>query len=263
MENESGHAKGTALITGAAGGIGKVLCYNLAKKGYTIAAADSDFKKAEEVADQIAKDGFKASSFHVDVKDYTSVVNARDAVIDTLGPINVLINSAGVFRSGSILESSSEDWDFHFDINGKGTFFCCKAVGIHMVEQNRGNIVNIASISAKKARPKSGLYGASKAAVAHFTRVLALELAQYMIRANCVCPVATETEMINEFAAVDPNFRKWIIKGNLEDFRGPIPLGRLAQPQDISNLICFLVSEEASFLTGQTYFVDGGMVIVG
>ena len=263
MEKNIAREKETAMVTGAGGGIGKILCYNLAQKGYMIAAADANYTKAKEVADQIVKDGFIARSFHIEITDYMSVVNARDAVIDSLGPIAVLVNSAGVFRTGLLLESSPEDWDFHFDVNGKGTFFCCKAVGMHMAAQNRGNIVNIASISAKKARPKSGLYGASKAAVVHLTRVFALELAQYKIRANCICPVATETEMIKEFSAIDPDFRKWIIKGKLEEFRGPIPLGRLAQPQDISNLICFLVSEEASFLTGQTYFVDGGMVIVG
>jgi 2-hydroxycyclohexanecarboxyl-CoA dehydrogenase len=251
------------MITGGARGIGKAIGFHLGEKGYTIAVCDIDAPAGEETIRQLHKIGYEAEHFKIDVTNWKSVVEACDGVTHALGGIHVLINSAGVFRAGLVLDAPHEDWDYHFNVNGKGTFLCCKAVGQQMVRQGAGHIVNIASISAEKVRVKSALYGASKAAVAQFSRTLALELVRNNIRVHCICPGPTETEMVTELSGGDPNFREWIIKGKPEDFRGAIPLGRLCQPQDIANLIGFLISDEASFLTGQTYFVDGGQVIVG
>jgi len=244
------------IITGGGRGIGAATARLFVSEGATVIVWEVD-----DDAVRNALDGFadlaatfasgRLTACAVDVTGETAVAAAVAAVIAAHGRVDVLINNAGVIADGFASQLTLADWERVVRVNLTGTFLPCRAVIPSMRERRRGVIINTSSISALGNRGQAN-YAASKAGVIGLTRTLALELARDGVRANCVAPGTIDTEM---FAAVPDKVR--------EKFLARIPLGRLGDPLDIARLHLFLASDDASYITGQTVFCDGGLTLAG
>jgi len=242
-------AKKVAVVTGAARGIGRSIALELARKRASVIIVDLLIGEAEKVAAEIRKIGSQSLALQVDVTQTEMVREKFGEAIEKFGRIDILVNNAGVLQDAFITDIKEEDWDRVIDINLKGVFNCCKAVVNYMLQQKRGKIINIASVGGKDGFPLAGVhYSASKAGVMGFTRQLAKQLAPYGITVNAVAPGTTETEMILHRT---PQQKKELME--------KIPMGRLGKPEDTARAIAFLASDEASFITGETLNVCGGL----
>lgn len=243
-----------ALVTGAAQGIGAAVARRLAQDGATIAALDRN----GDLVDRLASELVRARPYTVDVRDTVAVEAAVAAVERELGPITVLVNVAGILRTGPVTTLTDSDWADVFDVNTHGVFRVCRAVIPGLVARRSGAIVNVGSNAAGVPRMHMAAYAAAKAATTHFTRCLGLELAGYGIRCNVVAPGSTDTAMQREVGAEFD-----VLRGSLELYKVGIPLGRLAQPEDVADAVAFLVSPQARHITMQDLYVDGGAALRG
>jgi NAD(P)-dependent dehydrogenase (short-subunit alcohol dehydrogenase family) len=245
-------ANRVALVTGAARGIGRAIAEAYAEHGAHVVVTDIVADGARAVADAInAADSPKAVAVTLDVSDPESVQGAIDKTVAEFGRINILVNNAAILRAHYIVDFPLEDWQAIFRVNMEGAFLCSQAAARQMVQQGDGGcIINVSSAAANKADPKHAAYSASKAAVVCFTRVLALELGEYGIRANAILPGATETEMLRGMFEQVPGMREVLI--------GRTVLGKLADPRDQANAAVFLASDLASHITGEYLLVAGG-----
>jgi NAD(P)-dependent dehydrogenase (short-subunit alcohol dehydrogenase family) len=241
-----------ALVTGAGRGIGRAIAEVYAEHGALVAVTDVAEERARAVAEAIeASYGARASAFHLDVADPESVQRVVDRTVETFGRIDILVNNAGIHRGHLVVDFPLGDWEEVFAVNMRGTFLCSQAVARQMIEQREGGcILNMASASAKKPDRKGGAYCASKSAIVGFTRVLALELGEYGIRANAVLPGATDTKMLRD--VVDR------VPGLMEELQARTTLGKIATPRDQANAFLFLASDLASHITGEQLVVSGG-----
>ena len=245
-----------AIITGGARGIGRAIAAQLIADGYAVMIADIRGEAAEQTAAELAVDGAVAVACQADVTDPEACRAMVSQTVERLGRVDVLVNNAGISKPQPSLEVSPEDWRRMIDVQLNGVFFCSQAAGRQMVAQGwGGSIVNITSINAEAAFPQRASYVAAKAGVAMLTRVLAIEWAEHDIRVNAVGPAHTETEMTAQ------HIRSGRIQ--LEALQKRIPLGRLASVADVANAVSFLVSDKASFITGQSLYVDGGYLAYG
>jgi NAD(P)-dependent dehydrogenase (short-subunit alcohol dehydrogenase family) len=253
----------TVLITGAGAGIGRAAAELFSQRGARVAVADIDAANAEETASSIRQAGGDATAFQVDVSRRDTVDAAVQAVQQQYGPIQVLVNNAGIaLPSKSIVETDAATWERILRVNLKSVLFCCQAVVPQMIALGGGRIVNTASTAAIIPRWDIGPYCVSKAGVLHLTRCLALELAQHGIAVNAVGPGATVTNLrqhsgVPETPGSAEARRTGQLAGDMEIFRIGVPLGRLGQPIDQAHAIVFLASEEASYISGQCLYVDG------
>ncbi|UFS99528.1 SDR family NAD(P)-dependent oxidoreductase [Nocardia huaxiensis] len=242
-----------AFVTGAARGIGAATAARLAADGFTVAIADLDEAACKETAARIVADGGQAIAVACNVTDEAQVDAAIDGVVAELGSIDVLVNNAGVLRDNLLFKMSVDDWDLVMSVHLKGAFLCTRAAQRHMVKQKSGKIVNTSSVSALGSRGQAN-YSAAKMGIQGLTRTLAMELGPFGINVNAVAPGFIVTEMTDATAArvgVSPEeFR--------ENAAKITPLRRVGEPADIANVVSFLVSDDASFVTGQTIYVDGG-----
>jgi glucose 1-dehydrogenase len=242
-----------AVVTGAASGNGRAIALRFAEEGANVVVADVAEAGARETATQIEALGRHALTTRTDVSKRSDVENMVRQVVESLGPIDVLVNNAGVETLISFLKLAEDEWDRVLNINLKGPFLCGQAVARHMVERGvRGSIVNIASINSEVAFRGQAHYVASKGGLRMLTRAMALELAPHGIRVNAVGPGVIDTPMTAQSLST-PEVREWMM--------GNIPLKRVGQPRDVANAALFLASEEASYMTGAIVFVDGGWLI--
>ena len=240
-----------ALVTGASRGIGRAVALKLASEGAKVAINYAGSQgKAEEVKAEIEKMGGEAILVQANVADKDAVEQMVGAVVEAFGTIDILVNNAGITRDGLLARMKDEDFEAVVDTNLKGVFYCTKAVAKLMMKKRSGRIVNMASVVGLTGNAGQTNYAASKAGVIGFSKSAAKELASRGITVNMVAPgfIATDmTEAMNEKAK--------------EAVLGTIPLKREGRPEDVANAVLFLVSENASYITGQIVNVDGGMVM--
>ncbi|HEX2517404.1 MAG TPA: SDR family NAD(P)-dependent oxidoreductase [Chloroflexota bacterium] len=241
-----------ALVTGAAGGIGRETALLLAEEGAAVAVADVRVEGAEETAAEVRRRGAPALALPLDVTDEASVGSAVRAAGETLGPLEVLVNSAGIYRVGALDEVTPEAWDATLAVNLRGTFLVCRAVLPGMLARGRGSVVNLSSISGRtKATLAAPSYVASKAGVIGLTMSLAAQGAARGVRVNAVAPGPADTEMIR---TLDPEMQARLLQ--------TLPMGRLASAREVAQAIVFLASPCASYITGETLNVNGGAFMV-
>ncbi|MFF1674302.1 SDR family oxidoreductase [Nocardiopsis flavescens] len=225
--------------------------------GHRVGAADADGPAVRGLAADLSRAGLDVTGHPLDVTDEEAVDALVDAVEEERGPLTALVNVAGVLRWGPVTEFSSEDWRAVFDVNALGVFQLCRAAARRMVPRGAGAIVTVGSDAGAVPRVGMSAYAASKAAVAHFTRCLGLELAPHGVRCNAVSPGATDTPMNRARWAGAPGPHP-AVAGVPGEFRAGIPLGRLARPRDVADAVAFLCSPEASHITMHDLRVDGG-----
>ncbi|MDO0925218.1 2,3-dihydro-2,3-dihydroxybenzoate dehydrogenase [Streptomyces sp. TG1A-8] len=247
-----------ALVTGAAGGIGAAVVRALAERGAVVAAVDRNADALREtVAKLVAEDDLRVEAFAVDVTDSAAVDALVDTVERDLGPVDHLVNAAGVLRLGEVRDLTDEDWRATFAVNVNGVFHVSRAVVARMLPRRRGALVTVASNAASTPRAEMAAYAASKAAATMFTKSLGLEVAKYGIRCNLVAPGSTDTPMLSSMWH-DESGPKGTIEGRPEAYRVGIPLGKLARPSDIAAAVVFLLSDQAGHITLHDLTVDGG-----
>lgn len=254
-----------ALVTGARRGIGRAIALAFAGAGADVAICDIvvDDGQLNSTVQEIQKLGRKALAIHADVSKRDDIENVTQNVMAEFGKIDILVNNAGTIARGSLLELDEDEWDRIVNTNLKGCFLCCKAVANHMIGQNNGSIINIASVAGIAAAvgartiditetsPYACAYLAAKSGLIMLTKRLAWELASFNIRVNSIAP----GNVMTEFTSV-----KWENTEEVYRQSSSVPLRRVAQPSDIAGAAVFLASKAASYITAQTIVVDGGLL---
>jgi 3-oxoacyl-[acyl-carrier protein] reductase len=237
-----------AIVTGAAQGIGRAIAQALGQEGANIVLSDINLSKAEETGQEIATLGSKVLVVKADVARAEEAEQIVHRALEKWSRVDILVNNAGVTKDALVLRMRKEDWDYVLNINLTGTFNCTKATVKPMMKQHRGKIVNIASVVGVMGNAGQSNYAASKAGIIGLTKSLARELAPRRINVNAIAPGFIDTDMT-----------KVLSKEIRDNMRSQIPLGRLGMSEDIAHCVKFLVSEEASYITGQVIHVNGGM----
>ena len=238
----------TALVTGAAQGIGRDIALALAADGADVAICDVNLEAAQKTAGDLAAKGRKSLALKANVAASPEVNAMIDQVMEKFGRIDILVNNAGITRDGLILRMKDEDWDLVLSINLKGAFLCTRAALKFMSKQRGGTVINIASIVGAMGNAGQANYVASKAGLIGLTKTIAREYANRGITANAVAPGFIDTAMTQ---ALPENVR--------QDLARQIPMGKLGTPEDVANAVRFLASPSASYITGQVIHVNGGM----
>lgn len=239
-----------ALVTGGGRGIGRTIVRVLAQRGMIVGLNDVSMELAENAARELCAEGLRVFAFPGDVSRRTEVSTIINRVEVELGPLWLLVNNAGIINVGPVAEFSEEAWDRTFEVDAKGVFLCSQAAINKMIPRHGGRIVNVASIAALIVRTEEIAYCSAKAAVVHFTRCLAVEMAPYGITVNCICPGMTRTEMLISSAKERGLALDVLVK--------LIPAERMAEESDHANLVAFFASDESAHVTGQVVAVDGG-----
>ena len=243
--------KQTALVTGSSRGIGRAIAVELAREGWAVCVNYLEHREAaEDLVRLLRAEGWEAIAVRADVSDRDAVEAMVRTAQAELGPIELLVNNAGISYQGLFQDTSNEIWDRTLAVNLTGARNAAQAVLPHMLSEKRGCIVNISSMWGLRGASCEVAYACSKAAIIGLTRSLALELAPSGIRVNCVAPGCIETDMVR---VLGEETRAMLVEET--------PLGRLGTPEDIAHAVAFFASEKASFLTGQALTADGGFIV--
>jgi 3-oxoacyl-[acyl-carrier protein] reductase len=237
-----------ALVTGSGRGIGKAITLKLASAGAITVVNDISLTNAQTVVDQIKVQGGDGLAIAADVSSATDVASMVDAAIAKYGHIDILVNNAGITRDQLLLRMTDSEWDDVLNIDLRSVFLCTRAVIKHMLKERKGRIVSIASIVGLMGNAGQANYAAAKAGIVGFTRSVAKEVASRGITANAVAPGFIETDMTAKLS-----------EKQKQDLMSRIPLGYLGTPQDVAEVVAFLASDEARYITGQVITIDGGM----
>lgn len=235
-----------ALVTGAGSGIGRAIALRFAQEGADVIVNDIIDENGKRTEEEIKKLGHRGLYVSGDVSNKKEVEAFVQRGIEKFGTVHILVNNAGIVIDAPFAETKESDWDKVIQVNLKGIFICSQVVARHMIKQRYGKILNISSRTFLGDRGRIS-YVASKGGVVSFTRSLALDLVEYGINVNCVAPGLIETPILQQ-----------VEKKRVEDLLKSQPMGRMGRPEEIANAVLFLVSDEASFITGQTLLVDGG-----
>lgn len=239
-----------ALVTGAGRGIGKAIAFALAEGGAEVICVSRSENSCGAVAKEIVEKGGKASAFAVDVSDGQAVAKTCEQILEEHGQVDILVNNAGITKDGLVMRMSEEDWDSVLSTNLSSCFYWVKGLLRPMTRARWGRIINITSVSGIMGNAGQANYAAAKAGMIGLTKSLAKEFASRSITVNAVAPGFTRTDMTER---LDDAYIQEVVKN--------IPLKRFGEPEDISNMVGFLASEQAGYITGQVFTVDGGMVM--
>ena len=239
-----------ALVTGASQGIGHACALALAREGATVAVAARNQQKLDQLAGQIAAAGGKAAAFVIDVAEEEQVKSGIKSVLAQLGKIDILVNNAGITRDQLVMRMKRADWDAVLNTNLTSAYLCIQQVIGSMLKQRWGRIVNVTSVFGQMGQAGQANYAASKAGLIGLTMAMAREVASRNITCNAVAPGFIETSMT---AALSEEFRQSAVK--------TIPLGRVGSPVDVAGAVCFLASDDASYITGHVLNVNGGLLM--
>ena len=236
------------IVTGAGSGIGEAIAKKLAQEGCNLVATDINETSLNRVVNEIRSSGYKAIGVKADVASKVEVELLVSTTIQKYGKIDLLVNNAGIYPASPVTELKEEEWNRVIDVNLKGVFLCSQEVIKYMIKQKSGAIVNIGSVDGKEPPGGNAHYSAAKAGVMNLTKTFALELAKYGIRVNSVSPgwVATPNVLAND---------RWKMIIN------KIPLGRLAKTEEIANGVLFLLTDYASYITGEILDINGGLMM--
>jgi NAD(P)-dependent dehydrogenase (short-subunit alcohol dehydrogenase family) len=243
-----------AIVTGSAAGIGRASSLLFAREGATVIAVDRDRTENDALANQIRQSGGSADSIYADVSSDSDVRKVVEHANRAYGKIDILFNNAGIVSGGKIHTLSEEEWERAFAINVKSMFLFSRAVIPHFLNQGGGVILNTSSCTALRVVPDRALYNSTKAAVVGFTRSMAVDYAADNIRVNCLCPGTTETPSLRNRLSAMGNYDE-----TREKFIARQPLRRLGTAEEIAQAALYLVSDDANFVTGSAFQIDGGM----
>jgi len=241
-----------AIITGARRGMGKAHALAFARAGTKVVVSDISLEDCQKVVEEIQKEGGEAMAIKCDISRKGEVEEMVKSTIEKFGRVDILVNNAGICQFKPFLELNEEDWNRTLDVNLKGYFLCAQAVAREMVKQKSGVIINIASVAMGQIGigfPNLVHYCASKGGIVAMTEAMALELAPYNIRVNAISPGAIDTPMVDPLR---------VDKKSLEGLLARIPMKRMGRPEEVSNLVLFLASDQSSYMTGSNVVVDGG-----
>jgi len=241
-----------ALVTGGTRGMGRAMALTFAQAGADVAVSSRHLADAERTAGEIRGLGRRSLGIQADISRTTDVDNMINGVVTELGTIDIMINNAAVVVRKCLMDTSEEEWDFIHDIDLKGYFLCSKAAAKIMIAKRKGTIINVTSVGAKKPSIMTGAYCVAKAGVALLTKVLAMELLPHNIRVNGIGPGPFRTEF-NRVVWEDPRKR--------EELESKLPLKRFAEAEEISGVALLLASDVSSYMTGQTIYFDGGVLL--
>lgn len=245
----------TVVVTGGALGIGRAVCELVAERGGAVAILDRDEKAAYEVSIGIESSGGKAVVHPLDVSDFDAVRTAIEATHAAFGSVDSLVVSAGIQRYGTAVSTDDEQWNEVLNVNLKGAWSAAKAAIPFIQQAGGGTVVNVSSVQALASQQNVLAYTVSKHALIGLTRSIAMDFAKDNIRANAICPGTVDTPMLKWAASLDPNPQSVYDACNAMH-----PLGRIAQPREIAEVVAFLAHESSSFVTGAIWTVDGGLL---
>lgn len=239
--------KRVVLVTGATGGLGTAMCKELCKSGFHVLANYRNKEKADAWQKDMEQEGFMVEMFEADVTDFDSVGAMVKKIETEVGPVDTLVNNAGITRDGRFSKMSKEDWDAVISTNLNSVFNCTRHVINGMMERKFGRIINISSVNGQRGQFGQANYSAAKAGMHGFTKTLAMEVAKYGVTVNTISPGYIGTDMV---MAVPEKVREQIV--------AQIPMGRLGGTHEVAYLVCFLAGEKTDFITGANYSINGG-----
>jgi NAD(P)-dependent dehydrogenase (short-subunit alcohol dehydrogenase family) len=246
-----------AVVTGAGSGIGAAISRLFASRGAHVYSLDMDTRRAEQTAAEIKSAGGAADALRCDVSEATDVLSVF-GIIERAGRLDILVNSAGVAHVGTVENTTEAEFDRVYRVNVKGVYLCAQAAVRIMLRQGGGVILNLASIASLIAIADRFAYSMSKGAVLTMTRSIALDYVKRGIRCNCICPARVHTPFVDGFLAANYPGREDEMFRELSEYQ---PVGRMGTPEEVAQLALYLCSDESSFVTGQAYPIDGGVLM--